>query len=208
MQPGRIQITVLHTLIKKRHFFTLHVILQLCKKLANKAEFLKLLLLTSPHYGTILHFVCRQIMNSTTRIELLDTMFNLFADKHDLIKFVTQKDRKGSKIAIVDLINLDCSRHKIYSKIIWKYLSIMMIAPACYLQFENITIFQIKIFAETFSIKKNVPASEFIKTFNENPKYALHNIVQQYEILKIFKICNFVGKYKQVKIPALNRVKI
>merc|ERR1711925_41777 len=147
-------------------------------------------------------------MCSKIGITLLETMFNLFSDKHDLMKFITQKDREGSKIAIADLINLDCSCHKIYSKIIWKYLSIMMIAPACYLQFENITMFQIKMFAETFSILKNVPGSEFIKTFNENPKYALHNIVQQYETLKFFKICNFVGKYKQVQIQALNRFKI
>jgi hypothetical protein len=184
------------------------VILQQLKTLADQKTLLKLVLLTSDRYGTILHFVCKQKMCPKIRIGLLETMFNLFADKHALMEFVTQRDKKDSKIAITDLINLDLPWNKIYSKIIWKYLSIMMIAPECYLRFENITICQIKIFAEQFRKYKKDSAFRSIEKFAENPKYALQDIVKQYEILKVFKICNFVGRYKRVQIPAFNRFKI
>ena len=135
-------------------------------------------------------------------------MLNIFTDKDDLMKFVTQKDRDSSKMAVEDLINLDYPFHKKYFKIIWKYLSIMMVAPECYLGFENIGIFQIKIFAEKFGIHEKVSTTGFVENFTENPKYALQDIVKQYETLKVFKICNFVGRYKQVQIPAFNRFKI
>jgi len=208
MQKDLGQNTALHNLVRKKHFFTLKVLLQQCKKLGNKENLLKLLLCTNGRDGTILHFVCRQKMSSKTRIVLLETMLNIFTDKHDLMKFVTQKDRDSSKMAVEDLINLDYPFYKKYFKIIWKYLSIMMAAPECYLGFENIGIFQIKIFAEKFGIYEKVSTTGFVEKFTENPKYALQDIVKQYETLKMFKICNFVGRYKQVQIPAFNRFKI
>jgi len=92
--------TALHNLIERNHFCLLHVILQQLKTLADQKTLLKLVLLTSDRYGTILHFVCKQKMCPKIRIGLLETMFNLFADKHALMEFVTQKDKKTLKLQL------------------------------------------------------------------------------------------------------------
>jgi hypothetical protein len=161
---------------------------------------------------TILHKICSRGNDSIfthERITIIEIIFDIFKRQHNLpflMKFLAKKDNKN-QIPILFLLIQDS---KVYDRLIWKYLSILMITPNSYLQELNPkVIFSMKKFAEKFRLFEQILIKNFSIFFQRNKTNDVFKcMVRKYETQKLFMICNFVGKYKQKMIPGFNRFTI
>jgi hypothetical protein len=191
--------TILNLFVMQADFNMVGEILGICKNI-SKEKLIEFVMLSDEYGGTILHdVVYTHIDHSQTNAIVEILLFNIFDEKLDLdalIKFIT-RSHNFYALPLVQFIN-----QKYSSKIIWRYIKLMEIAPEEYLYGIDEAI--VRLFLKWFANKQNL----FFNDDDFSFKDALKDMVQQYQTLNFFKVCNFVGKYKALQITAFDRFKI
>jgi len=192
--------TILNILIHQKNFNLMENILRTCENI-NKRKLIDFVMLLDDREATILHNVVSTDENKFKALttNIVEQLFNIFdekEDEYDFIKFITRcKFNWPNELPLIKLID------KNYCfKIIWRYIKVMAIAPEEYLQ-------PIDCAPVRSSLKRFGP-NIFFDNNDFTLKQNLINMVKKYEILNIFKVCNFVGKYKVLQITAFDRFKI
>ena len=129
----------------------------------------------------------------------MQMLFNIFDEKDDLDSLIRFIIRCHRCFECLQFIN-----QKYSFKIIWQWIKFIANACAPETFLESIHDVVVQIFLKWFANKQNIFFCDDTSTL----KYALEDMVKQFEALNFFKVCNFVGKYKVLQITAFDRFKI
>jgi len=191
--------TILRKLLYSGDFNMMEQILSICKVI-NKKKLIKFVLLLNEFGQTILYEVLLFVDNQKACATIVQMLFNIFDEKDDLdclIRFIIKCHRCFG--FLVQFI------YQKYSfKIIWQWIKFMANACTPETFLEPIHGVVVQIFLKWFANKQNI----FFYDDTLALKYALEDMVKQFEGLNFFKVCNFVGKYKVLQITSFDRFKI